>query len=285
MKPLDNLPYVRYKDWPFRIIVAFVGSHVVLTTGVHIPFWKIITLEQYWRLQSISTLMAFILVTSVWAVTKWLDRRVDWTDHFMKRLYWQTGLGVGLIGLLELMMADAYFLHFKQKHVYEIPEFFYHDLGLILIMLALLNSYYYGLYTRKIRRLEQPTKQRQEITPTSSDNTIVLKNNKGEHIRIVTDHICYVFQKGEDTFFTLHGQNDPVNVQSTLKEVRQSLDNRRYFQVNRHTIVNYQSIAEVLREGKHIRLRLSPETLEPVLVSRRSNRSFNQWIKDGQALD
>lgn len=285
MKPLGNLPYVRYRDWPFRIIISFIGSHLALTNGVPIPFWKIITLQKYWRLQSISALMAFVLVTAVWAITKWLDKRVDWTDHFIRRLYWQAALGIGLLALLELLMAEVYFYYFKQKHVFEVPEFFYHDFVLIVIMLALLNSYYYGLYTRKIRTLDRPSQQWQESGAAfiPIENQLILKNNKGQRIEIVPDHICYVFQKGEDTLFMLRGRSDMVTVQSTLQEVRQSLDNRHYFQVNRHTIVHYNSIAEVVKDGRHIRLTLSPETTEPVLVSRRINRSFNQWMKDRTA--
>lgn len=67
-----------YKDLPFRIIIALLAAHIIVSFGEKESVFQLLLMPDYYRSLAFSFVIAFILVWIVHTITVSLDRRFDW---------------------------------------------------------------------------------------------------------------------------------------------------------------------------------------------------------------
>lgn len=102
--------------------------------------------------------------------------------------------------------------------------------------------------------------------------------NKGDELIIVPISEIAYFYKENNSFIVLNnGDRHPINF--TLDELITLLAPSKFYRVNRQTIVNINAIVKITLwfKGK-LKLRLTPEFDDTVLVSREKSTDFKAWM-------
>ena len=101
----------------------------------------------------------------------------------------------------------------------------------------------------------------------------------GERIRFVQDHEVAYFKSEDEVVFavTHEGKRNLINL--TLEKLEREIDQAKFFRINRQYIVSLASLGDIHKYfNARLKLRLTPDPTEEVLVSRNRVTPFMTWI-------
>lgn len=102
--------------------------------------------------------------------------------------------------------------------------------------------------------------------------------NKGDELIIIpTSNIAYFYKENHTYIVLNNGDRHPINF--TLEELATLLAPSTFYRVNRQMIVSINAISKITLwfKGK-LKLHLTPEFDDTVLVSREKSSSFKSWM-------
>lgn len=116
-----------------------------------------------------------------------------------------------------------------------------------------------------------------QIKPKTKERFLIKVGNRLNSIQ--TSHINYFFIKERSNFINIgKGKNYPIDY--SLEQVEKIIDSNVFFRVNRHTIVNFYAINDIISYSSS-RLKIIIDTWsedDEILVSRERVSDFKNWM-------
>lgn len=282
LKPMykpDSPAPVRYRDLYVRLIAAIAAAFIVTIFGEHKSLFELLTMPLFYLGFLVSLAIALVLISYIYWVTVQLDRRYPWEQQALVRTLLQLLLGLLVPALLDFFQAWL----FMRSYDVNILETTYvsHDFQYILLMLAIINIYYFGFYFYlRWRQAEQWTRRLHQEPPANANTSaeVFMVSRGSLSIPLPFDDIAYVFREAEVNFLmTFCGERFFTG--RTLDDIAQELD-MRFYRINRQMVVHRKAILHFKpAEFGKLYLELSPSFAEPVVVSQKRAKSFREWIK------
>lgn len=297
---------VRYNDGGMRFVLSIIAAHIMVAYNEPESFFKIIFTMSYIRGFVASFVMSFVIINYIYLVTLKLDKKYDWHYHIFIRFIWQVLCGIILPSVLIFLLVTLFF------KIYGIDifktEYLQQDYPLVLLMLLVVNLYYFGLYHFHIGRtlalertaapdieniVSQPANLQIPAEDQPNYKETIIINTLLETFPINTDDIAYIFRINDGVFIRLKNMKDLNHSYQTsysLKELETFLNTSKFFRINRQMIVNFQAVASFRPEtAKTLSLTLVPELHTPdqeipveeqklAIVSESRTPRFKLWM-------
>lgn len=117
-------------------------------------------------------------------------------------------------------------------------------------------------------------------TSVSKKNFIsrIMLNSSKAQIPTNVEDIAYFMAEGR-YLFGITKSGNKYFCESTLYKLEEELDDHQFFRMNRRFIVNFSSVVSFTPYSKsRVRVKLSPEPDEEVIVSSEKVKEFRQWL-------
>jgi DNA-binding LytR/AlgR family response regulator len=103
---------------------------------------------------------------------------------------------------------------------------------------------------------------------------------KGNHIQsIITEDIAYFYAEGRDVYL-VHNEGKRYLIEYSLETLKDFVDSKSFFRINRSTLVNINSIKDVIvHSNRRLKLDLRPALNLNFVVSREKVASFKKWFE------
>jgi len=269
---------VHYNDLSIRLVLGIAAAHIMTAFNESEHFFEIVVTSSYLRGFLASLIIAFLVINYIYYVTTKLDRLYNWVDNTFIRFVWQVLLGFAVPALVVFLFV-ALFLTLYGINIFNtvyLPQ----DYPLALLMLVVINLYYFGLYhfltVKKPLEVVVAPDDQTEISaePSSSFQEVSLNTEPvyKEMIMITTplktfpvntDDVAYVFRLNDNVFIllkTMQHLNEAYQVSYSLKDLETLLDPSKFFRINRQMIVNFYCVSSFRPESaKTLMLTVSPE--------------------------
>lgn len=272
---------IRYHDLYVRIAASVIGAHIVVIFGEPLSTFEILLKSYYYPAFAISFVIAFLLITYVWWVSTFLNRKYDWEHYPLSRTLLQTLLGMVVPAFLAFFQAWFY-LRIRGVNILK-TTYVSHDFQYILLMLVILNAYYIAYYffirwkqaANALDTIKIPN-VKEEALIDDRDYFIVSQGAKSVPVRL--EDICFIYRK-EDANLLQTFNGETFFISQPLDDIQQQLS-KDFFRVNRQLIVTRRSIVNYKATdfGK-IELVLRPAFYEPAIVSQKRAKSFREWVR------
>lgn len=269
---------IRYNDLAFRIILALVAAHLIVSFGAKETFFQLLLMWDFYRSLLISFVIAFILINLVYLATVQLDKRFDWKAYTLQRVALQILFACIAPAIFAFLMATLYFAAFGMW-IFN-TRYLQFDFPVVCLMILFLNIYYLAFYFYRRWEFSEQRLAEGKIEPITKERgkevIIVNKGTKNQPIPIET--VSYFFHDGDYNFLRTIDREDFI-IPFTLDEMQSQLNDKQFFRVNRQMIVNYNACQhfELLQYGR-LELTLNPAPKESVIISQKRAKDFKDWI-------
>lgn len=267
---------VNYNDLSIRIVLSIVAAHVMTSYNEPEGFFEIILTSSYLRGFAGSFFIAFLTINYIYLLTLRLDHRYNWHRQTFLRFFWQLLLGLCVPAIIVFLLV-ALFFGIYNINIFE-TEYLSQDFPLVLLMLLVVNLYYFGLYHFLIAKnpiVLQPDKSNNEIAELQPISAEIQKEEEPSYKETIiittplktfpihTDEIAYIFRLSDGVFIRLKSMKDfgeSYQTNYSLKDLEAMLDPSKFLRINRQMIVSYQSVKAFRNEtAKTLLLTLDPE--------------------------
>jgi len=268
-----------YNDVIFRIILAAMAAHLIVSFGARENLFQLLLMWDYWRSFIYSFVIAFLLINLVYIPTVKLDKRYDWKQKTIQRIGLQTLFGLIIPSLIAFLLAAVYFRIFDMWILD--THYLQFDFPVIVLMLLLLNIYYLAFYFyRHWQYAENVNSMKDKQTEHASpkDKSIFIVQKGAKNIPLPIEGICYFYHDGDYNFVRTFEREDFLITQP-LDEVQKQLPQQHFFRANRQIIVNFFACQhfEPLEFGK-LELVVNPRPKEQIVISQKRAKAFKEWI-------
>lgn len=267
---------VNYNDLSIRIVLSVAAAHIMTSYNEPEGFFEMVLTSSYLRGFVGGFVIAFLTINYVYQLTLRLDQKYEWHRQTFSRFFWQLLLGLCVPAIIVFLLVALFFSIYR-INIFE-TEYLSQDYPLVLLMLLVINLYYFGLYHFLILKSpvgvqpdisENGTAESQPISatiqkedePTYKETIIITTPLKTFPIH--TDEIAYIFRLSDGVFLRLKAMKDMSESYQTnysLKDLEALLDPSKFFRINRQMIICYQSVAAFRNEtAKTLLLTLDPE--------------------------
>ena len=269
---------LEYNDLYFRIIIALLAAHIIVSFGAKESFFVLLISWYYYRSLLLSFVIAFLLISEVYLVTIKLDKNYNWKERTVQRVGLQVLIGVILPSVTAFLLATIYFSFFG----FNILNTYYirFDFPVIVILLILLNVYYLAFYFYRL--WQQSEKRLLTISAHKEDHQkgkeVFVVQKGAKNIPLPVDTISYIFHNGDYNFVRTFEKEDFL-ITEPLDLVQEKLNDKKFFRANRQVIVNFTACKhfEPLEFGK-LELIVNPPTKEQIIISQKRAKAFKDWI-------
>ena len=269
---------LEYNDLYFRIIIALLAAHIIVSFGAKESFFVLLISWYYYRSLLLSFVIAFLLISEVYLVTIKLDKNYNWKERTVQRVGLQVLIGVILPSVTAFLLATIYFRFFG----FNILNTYYirFDFPVIVILLILLNVYYLAFYFYKL--WQQSEKRLLSINTHKEEQQkgkeVFVVQKGAKNIPLPVDTISYIFHNGDYNFVRTFEREDFL-ITEPLDLVQEKLNDKKFFRANRQVIVNFTACKhfEPLEFGK-LELIVNPPTKEQIIISQKRAKAFKDWI-------
>ena len=132
----------------------------------------------------------------------------------------------------------------------------------------------------KLKRLEKHFQQGNisNLISNQRPHTRIVGKKGTEYIAVELDEVAYFFTEHKIVFVRdIFGRQLIVN--KTLTEIEETVDDKKFFRLNRKFIVQHRAIEKFKPDNGRIRIFLKPQMKEDVHVSKETAPEFRAWIK------
>ena len=131
------------------------------------------------------------------------------------------------------------------------------------------------------RQLENKQQQATENSSFQKDENArkrLITYLKDEIITIETEDIAYIILI-ENTVSVYTFQNKTYNLNTSLDDLLNELDNEIFYRANRQFIVNINAIQNIWIYGRNqLRIETKPKCQEPIIISKNKVSDFKKWL-------
>lgn len=267
---------VRYNDLAMRFVLSMIAAHIMTSYNEPDGFFELILTASYLRGFIASLIISFLIVNYIYTITIRLDKKRNWIQHTFLRFIWQVLLGFAVPALVVVLLV-AVFLKYYDINILN-TEYLSQDYPLVLLMLLIVNLYYFGLYhfliLTKPKIIQQTKSEESELQtladpdPEEKNDIAVYKETIIIHTPLKTfpvqiDDIAYIFRLNDGVFIRLKSMenlNESYQTNYSLKDLESFLDPSKFFRINRQMIVSFQVVSAFRPEtAKTLLLTLNPE--------------------------
>lgn len=203
-----------------------------------------------------------------------IDRKYTWELAFRERIFWQLGYGL-IVPLLVILGLEIIYLRFFLQIPASEYTLFYLEMPLAIIFLLIINLVYFILYYRKYNAALVDALQ----TKDDRKKDYLLANRGAKTVQIPVEEVAYFTKQAGLTFLcTASGERFVYDL--PLDQIREQLDHRSFFQLNRQVIAGRKSIqAYVTTETRKLAIELHPAPKQTVFVSKAKATDFIGWFR------
>ncbi|MDO1447816.1 LytTR family DNA-binding domain-containing protein [Rhodocytophaga aerolata] len=279
-----------YNDSWLRIVGSLAATHFIEVLGREESLFYLL-LQKFYYIDVISGFfIAFIVWEMIARATQYLDARVPWEKHPVKRIGLQVLVAVFIPSVVLHMLTYLQFTYILGQQM-SVTSWYIYELPVCILLIILINTYYLTYYFfRQYHLLKQQgvflasanaTSLMQPLieTPVVKRKRQVFIINKGHrNIPLSVEEIAYIYKKEEYCYLrTFTGETHLID--ESLEDIFSQLDQGQFFRANRQTIVSFHACKyySTLDYGK-LEVALLPEADEAVVVSQKRAPLFKEWV-------
>jgi hypothetical protein len=279
-------PATKYKDFWFKIIGCLLASYIIDALNREETFFQRLSTKYFYIDLAGGFVIALVLWEMVRFATRYLDKRISWTEQPLKRILLQVGLGVVLPSLFSFVFTMLWMRLAYKQDIFK-TSWLFNEFYVVIIILLFINLVYFtwwlfldwkyqqnlaALNNRSITTSESAANNR-TIEVSKAGKTILLPQNDIAY-SYINNGYCYIRTFEEDSFVTTY----------TLDELAKMLNNTSHFRVNRQILVSKKACKSYKRlEFGKIEVELNPASKIPVVVSQKRAKDFRKWISSDVA--
>ncbi|WP_165585918.1 LytR/AlgR family response regulator transcription factor [Pedobacter nototheniae] len=267
-----NLP--DYFSFGWMMLISLCITLCLNWPTMNSRFWHTLTQDWYHIACANTFATVFIMITFTNMFTSYLDSKWLWEKDLWKRLVFQILLGfmAPILICYFFSWVSFYFLNVNissTRYIRNMSSL----LVLICIMINLLHMVYYYIY-RSSEWLNS-TAGKPKPAPVLY---LFIPDGKGEK-KISTAAIAYIYVENGTTYIQHHNSDLDVCF-IALDSLYKKLDEASFFKATRSYIVSSAAVEGYVKiPHKGLKVRLQPETPEPINVSRSKAPLFIDWLK------
>ncbi len=194
------------------------------------------------------------------------------------------------LGFFDIQLADDISFEIFKSVKIEFPIIFTTAYDQYVLKALEENAIDYLLKPVKAERLEVALQKIKTLESHFINQQVenIIKNSPGKNRLLVKKGVEYISIKKEDVayLFTEHKVSFLVDKEGTkyiidkpLSELHDQLGEAEFFRINRKYIAHIDAIEKFRSDQGKIRVFLSPETNEEVMVSKETAPKFRSWIE------
>lgn len=269
---------VKYKDFWFKIIGCLLASYIIDALDRKETIFERLRSKYFYTDLAGGFVIALILWEIVRFITRYLDKRLSWSEQPVKRLLLQLSLGVVLPSLLSFVFTWIWMESAYNQDIFK-TSWLNNEFYTVILIILLINLIYFTwwLYLNwkqqsAIALLGNPASDTETthktIEVSKAGKTILLPQTDIAYCYLSNGY-CYIRPFEGDVFVTSY----------TLDEVTRILGEFLFFRVNRQFLVSRKSCTayKSIEHGK-IELDLIPPFKTPVVVSQKRAHDFRKWV-------
>lgn len=284
-------PKVKYHDHLMRFVLAIIGAHVMVLYNDPQDFYEAVFTASYVRGFIASLIISYIIVYYIQGATITLDKKYDWQADTLLRIIWQLVFGIFVPAFVVFLLV-AFFMWIYEINVFK-TSYLRQDYPLAILMLLVLNLYYFGLYcfiklksttavvddiilnndgmiSSHAGTFLQTNEEERDKLETNFKETILV-NTFDRTIPVDVTDIVYIFRYLGNVFIRLKSMesiNECYQVSFTLKELEAMLNPSFFFRINRQMIISRDCCAGYSSEkNKTLFITLNPPLIKDGLSS------------------
>jgi uncharacterized protein YacL len=270
--------HVKYKDFWFKIIGCLLASYIIDALDRQETIFERLRSKYFYTDIAGGFVIALILWEIVRFITRYLDKRMSWSEQPVKRLLLQVSLGVVLPSLLSFVFTWIWMESAYNQDIFK-TSWLNNEFYTVILIIVLINLIYFTwwLYLNWKQQsafalLGNPASHTETMHKTievsKAGKTILLPQTDIAYC-FLSNGYCYIKPFEGDVFVTSY----------TLDEVTRILGEFLFFRVNRQFLVSRKSCTayKSIENGK-IELDLIPPFKTPVIVSQKRARDFRKWV-------
>ena len=267
---LAALAHIKYKDvklFLWLIPLINVINYYLTYTGM-IPFWRLVIT---FTLDTLSGYIAWLILR---AIIIWLDKRISYTEHPLKRILIQ--LALTLIGGMGCIILITEFVNFLATDK-PVPRSFYtKDVLIISIWFFVVNGIYVGLYYYQLWRESEESRKRESEIRINGFKVSTAKEN----LLLPFEEIGGFYIDG-DYSVVVTTEKKKYLLDYSLDKVERTLPRTHFFRLNRQYIVHRQLVTG-FEKGENGKINVLLRNMDPlppsIPVSRTKAAGFKSWF-------
>jgi DNA-binding LytR/AlgR family response regulator len=279
-----NTTPVVYKDFWFKIIGCLLSSYIIDALDRDESVFQRLSSKYFYIDIAGGFVIALILWEIVRFVTRYLDKKLTWTEQPVKRTLLQLVLAVFLPSLFSFIFTLLWMRLAYNQDIFK-TSWLYNEFYTVIIIILFINLIYFSWWLYLVWKQQQDlinlTENKIAISDTQSPNETIEVTKAGKTILLPQNNIAYSYLNNGYCYIKPF-EGDGFVTTYTLDELTKMLSKTHHFRVNRQILINkkackaYKSIAF----GK-IELELDPASRIPVIVSQKRAKDFRKWISGG----
>lgn len=266
----------RYHDLLFRIVVSLIAAHFIISFGIEETFFQLLLSVDYYKSLAGSAMIAFILITSVRAVTIKLDQRYDWRYNSLSRTLLQVLFGIVIIAIIAFLLATIYFAIYGINILRTV--YLKYDFPVIVVFILVLNLYYFCYYL--LQQLAPASKVQPQAELSDTKYLTVFVVSKGaENLPVDVADIAAIYHEGKYNFIRLFN-TESFLISQSLDQIEQQLHPDRFFRINRTTIINRSACKSFITlDYGRLDVVTDPVMKGELIVSQKRSSAFKKWLE------
>jgi DNA-binding LytR/AlgR family response regulator len=280
---MNSTPVV-YKDFWFKIIGCLVSSYIIDALNRNESIFQRLGSRYFYIDMAGGFVIALILWEIVRFATRYLDKKLSWTEHPVKRTLSQLLVGVVLPSLFSFIFTLLWMRLAYDQDIFK-TTWLYNEFYTVIIIILFINLIYFSWWLFLVWKQQQDLMLSTEnkigvsdqqspaetIEVTKAGKTILLPQNNIAY-SYLNNGYCYIKPFEGESFVTTY----------TLDELTKMLSQTHHFRVNRQILINKKACKtyKSIEFGK-IELELDPASKIPVIVSQKRAKDFRKWISTG----
>ena len=268
-----------YKDLWFKLIGCLAISEITDSIGREESLFQRMSTRHFYTDLLGGFVIALILWEIVRQVIRWLDRRYDWMEQPLKRIFLQLLLGVILPSFLAFLGTMVFMKLAYNQDIFK-TSWLTNEVYTVILLIVLINLVYltWWLYLKWKEHDKLATNAGSKPINTDAGYQVVEVARAGKKILLPHKDIAYAYLNNGYCYIKPF-EGDGFVTSYTLDELTKILDEDNFFRVNRQTLISRKSCAayESIENGK-IRLDTNPAFKSPVIVSQKRASEFRKWV-------
>ncbi len=269
---------VKYKDFWFKIIGCLLASYIIDALDRQESIFERLGSKYFYIDIAGGFVIALILWEFVRFSTRYLDKRLNWSEQPVKRLLMQIVLGVILPSLFSFLFTWIWMGVAYDQDIFK-TSWLNNEFYTVILIILLINLIYFTwwLYLNWKQQsalalqdgpAPEPESIHKTIEVSKAGKTVLLPHTDIAYCYLSNGY-CYIKPFEGDVFVTGY----------TLDEVSRMLGEFLFFRVNRQILVSRKSCSayKSIENGK-IELDLVPPYKSAVVVSQKRARAFRKWV-------